>query len=124
MENDCKLTAELFIDSTCFQLSSGSITFENPFRDGGKLSRDAEDIVIAVKTGKLSVGSRHEENDDSFSSKETSIHEPHSVPSSLVKPCDRKNAVIENIPKKEPKEVASQDVVKEKIKNQKCCVLS
>merc|ERR1712223_1955880 len=29
--------------------------FENPFREGGKLSRDAEVIIDALKTGKLSV---------------------------------------------------------------------
>jgi len=37
------------------QLSSESGMFENPFREGGKLSRDAEVIIDALKTGKLSV---------------------------------------------------------------------
>ena len=130
LENDCLFVT---IDSTCFQLSSDSNTFENPFRDGGKLSRDAEDIVIAVKTGKLSVGSRHGESEDNLSNRRedteesnTSSQEPYAVPTSLVKPCNRKNAVIENVPasKKISKEESSHDIVKEKIKTQKCCVLS
>ena len=37
------------------QMSSDSGMFENPFREGGKLSRDAEVIIDALKTGKLSV---------------------------------------------------------------------
>ena len=36
-------------------MSSDSGMFENPFREGGKLSRDAEVIIDALKTGKLSV---------------------------------------------------------------------
>ena len=38
-----------------YQMSSDSGMFENPFREGGKLSRDAEVIIDALKTGKLSV---------------------------------------------------------------------
>jgi len=37
------------------QMSTDSGMFENPFREGGKLSRDAEVIIDALKTGKLSV---------------------------------------------------------------------
>ena len=36
-------------------MSTDSGMFENPFREGGKLSRDAEVIIDALKTGKLSV---------------------------------------------------------------------
>ena len=38
-----------------YQMSSDSGMFENPFREGGKLSRDAEVIIDALKTGKLSI---------------------------------------------------------------------
>ena len=36
------------------QPSADSAVFENPFREGGKLSRDAEGMVEAFKQGKLS----------------------------------------------------------------------
>jgi len=37
------------------QMSTDSATWENPFRDGGDLSKDADYIVSALKQGKLSV---------------------------------------------------------------------
>jgi len=36
------------------QMSTDSATWENPFRDGGELSKDAENIVCSFKHGKLS----------------------------------------------------------------------
>lgn len=37
------------------QMSTDSAAWENPFRAGGELSKDAENIVSALKQGKLSV---------------------------------------------------------------------
>jgi len=87
----------------------------NPFRDGGKLSRDAQDIVDAVKTGKLStisnVNTTEENYQDLCSTNEVERE-------SLVKPIIRKNAVIETVPRgKELKK-------KEKENQQKCCLIS
>lgn len=45
------------------QMSTDSGMFENPFREGGKLSRDAEVIIDALKTGKLSVISNQGQDD-------------------------------------------------------------
>lgn len=36
-------------------MSTDSAAWENPFREGGELSKDAENIVSALKQGKLSV---------------------------------------------------------------------
>lgn len=37
------------------QMSTNSAIFENPFREGGEVSKDAENILVAYRQGKLSV---------------------------------------------------------------------
>ena len=107
-----------------FQLSAdSSILQENPFRDGGKLSQDAEDIVLAVKTGKLSVvsgGPGQEAGSPTHSA-------DYQVSPSLVKPCNRKNAVIENIPNPTTSTTKVQNLEtshKSEKKYKKCCTVS
>merc|ERR1712122_328515 len=74
---------------------------ENPFRDGGKLSRDAQDIVDAVKAGKLATISSKETKDYSEENLSTNgLIEEYNEKESLVKPIIRKNAVIENAPRR------------------------
>lgn len=90
---------------------------ENPFRDGGKLSRDAQDIVDAVKTGKLSVISSRELKSDSDEELIGKNSLDRDDTESLVKPIIRKNAVIHN----SPKEVDPQPG---KVKrDKKCCTI-
>ena len=107
-----------------FQLSAdSSILQENPFRDGGKLSQDAEDIVLAVKTGKLSVvsGGLGQEAGSTTHSAD------YQVSPSLVKPCNRKNAVIENIPNPTTSTTKVQNLEtshKSEKKYKKCCTVS
>ena len=105
--------------------------FENPFRDGGKLSRDAEDIVLAVKTGKLSVVSNNDKDvhdgvENIIANKEDSGNN-YQVSPSLVKPCNRKNAVIDNVQKRNSTnsylQKGSQSSIDQKKKHQKCCVV-
>ena len=111
-------------------MSFESLTFENPFREGGKLSRDAEDIVLAIKSGKFSVTKQDESgtkstNDEHFKSSQTISN--YEVSSDLVKPCNRKNAVIQNNVSKnvfENHERNSDDNKSTKKNNQECCVLS
>lgn len=125
-----------------FTLFQDSLLFENPFRDGGKLSRDAEDIVIAIRTGKLSVASNSQDhlqetanpNDtQEEDEKNTSINIEQHTPtksslgspsSPLVKPCNRKNAVIENSKTSETKVVTEKNLSNSKKQNQKCCTVS
>jgi len=115
-----------------------SLLFENPFKDGGKLSRDAEDIIIAIKTGKLSVASNSQDTLHETAGKEedemnASLYNnpqtptkssPGSPISLLVKPCNRKNAVIEN--NKTPQTNISSEKNNKKPfkKNPKCCNIS
>ena len=125
-----------------FTLFQDSLLFENPFRDGGKLSRDAEDIVIAIRTGKLSVASNSQDHlqetanpNDTLEEdeKNTSINNKQQTPtksslgspsSPLVKPCNRKNAVIENSKTSETKVVTEKNLSNSKKQNQKCCTVS
>ena len=107
--------------------------FENPFRDGGKLSRDAEDIVLAVKTGKLSVVSNNDKDvqdgvENIIANKEDRTSENnYQVSPSLVKPCNRKNAVIDNVQKRNSTnsylQKGSQSSIDQKKKHQKCCIV-
>ena len=105
--------------------------FENPFRDGGKLSRDAEDIVIAVKSGKLSVTSQkgalsfgYDEKDLAKNGELSPEEKNYEVSSSLVKPCNRKNAVIENVPSKSENSSTEHKIPKENTKSKGCCAIS
>ena len=112
-----------------------SQTFENPFRDGGKLSRDAEDILLAVKTGKLSIVSNNDKHDamdeDNIINKESITgDEKYQVSPSLVKPCNRKNAVIDNMQQQRNTASTSSSVQKgscssinKKKKHRKCCTV-
>ena len=95
-----------------FQFSSES-TSGNPFRDGGKLSRDAQDIVDAVKTGKLSTISNVNTTEENCQELGASQVERES----LVKPIIRKNAVIETV----PRSIESKKNVK--AKQGKCCLI-
>ena len=123
-------------------LFQDSLLFENPFRDGGKLSRDAEDIVIAIRTGKLSVASNPEDNLHETTNKNENYEEDQknssldhknetpakisfsSTSSPLVKPCNRKNAVIEQSKTPQTKEVSEKNLLKSKKQSQKCCTIS
>ena len=111
-------------------MSVDSQTFENPFRDGGKLSRDAEDIVLAVKTGKLSVVSNNEKDDDVediiITNREQGDSDNYQVSPSLVKPCNRKNAVIDNVQNRNNStsiNLQKGSSIDQKKKHTKCCVV-
>ena len=110
-----------FINNLTFQFSSES-TSENPFRDGGKLSRDAQDIVDAVKTGKLSVISHKEVKDDRNDGQICTnvLEEEYNENESLVKPIIRKNAVIQSVPKSKNLIHKTENVKENK---QKCCAI-
>lgn len=119
-----------------------SLLFENPFRDGGKLSRDAEDIVIAIRTGKLSVASNSQDylqetaspndtkekdlkNSPIIDKQQTPTKSSPCSPSSpLVKPCNRKNAVIKNCKTPEAKVVPEKNKSKSEKQSLKCCTVS
>lgn len=124
-------------------LFQDSLLFENPFRDGGKLSRDAEDIVIAIRTGKLSVANNSQDHLQETANQRETIEEdqknlsmdnkqatpakssPSSPSSPLVKPCNRKNAVIiENSKTPQAKVISEKNISKSKKQNQKCCTVS
>ena len=89
--------------------------FENPFREGGEISKDADDIVDAFKKGKLSEISNlsvdasidvDKDNDDNRES--------------LVQPLERKNGVLVVDAKKEKKR--EKDMPEEKkLKKYYCC---
>jgi len=111
--------AILFILSRCFdrkifQMTKEQNVFENPFREGGEISRDADDIVDAFKRGKLSEISNSSEAaakdcDDDDDNRE-----------SLVKPIERKNGVLvvdSNKEKKPEKEVPEE----KNLKKYYCC---
>ena len=112
-----------------------SQTFENPFRDGGKLSRDAEDILLAVKTGKLSIVSNNDKHDaldeDNIIINKESItgDDKYQVSPSLVKPCNRKNAVIDNMQQRNTASASSSvqkgscSSINKKKKHRKCCTV-
>jgi len=85
----------------------------NPFRDGGKLSRDAQDIVDAVKTGKLSTISNVNTTEENFQDLGANQVEQES----LVKPIIRKNAVIETVPRSKEMKKSEKD------NHRKCCLI-
>jgi len=66
MEGGKRLVATLGVQGGVIelpvQMSTESGMFDNPFRDGGDLSKDAEVIIDALKTGKLSVMSNTSAN--------------------------------------------------------------
>ena len=66
---------------------SDSTMFENPFRAGGEISKDADDIVDAFKNGKLSLIS-NSDIEDRIDDKDDETREY------LVQPLERKNGVI------------------------------
>merc|ERR1712179_191342 len=92
------------------QMTKEQNVFENPFREGGEISRDADDIVDAFKKGKLSEISNSSEaaakdcDDDDDDNRE-----------SLVQPIERKNGVLlvdTNKEKKPEKEVPEEKKLK------------
>ena len=104
--------------------------FENPFRAGGQLSKDADDIIDAIKTGKLSVISNVEqmESQEEFEvTKDRGNDDEDEKREWLVKPLVRKNGVmtvqqvaVVNI----NQDKAGQEVFEEgKEKKQECCVM-
>ena len=104
--------------------------FENPFRAGGQLSKDADDIIDAIKTGKLSVISNVEqmESQEEFEvTKDRGKVDEDEKRECLVKPLVRKNGVMTvqqvaavNI----NQDKAGQEVFEEgKEKKQECCVM-
>jgi len=122
------------------QMSADSAMFENPFRAGGDLSKDAEMIIDALKTGKLSVisnsstvcgtekdgligGDQLDKSDNSASVKELNggggglIVEPRERKKGEV---DVQRGLVVN-----PKHAAVERIVlpEEKKQKCKCCVL-
>ena len=86
---------------------------ENPFRDGGELSKDAEDIIVALRTGKLSVLS----NTSQEVLEEQEVRTP-SPETSLVPRNERKSGVLEPaVRKQEEKEGEDEEKVKEENNN-------
>ena len=67
---------------------SDSTMFENPFRAGGEISKNADYIVDAFKNGKLSVISNSDVTMGDIEDKYNEMGE------SLVQPIERKNGVI------------------------------
>ena len=110
-------------------MSSNSTLFENPFRAGGQLSKDADDIIDAIKTGKLSVISNSEqvESQEEVEVSKENYESEDEKKECLVKPIERKNGVIAvqqvtvvNI----KQEKAGQEVFEDGMKKKKeCCVL-
>ena len=104
--------------------------FENPFRAGGELSKDADDIVDAFKTGKLSVISngRHMEFEETTSKDIDDNIEDDEKRECLVQPLVRKNGVmaVQKLPVVNIKQEKFDQKVFEdekKRKKEQCCVL-
>merc|ERR1711923_499896 len=70
-------------------MSEDTDSFDNPFQPGGEISNDAEEIVNAFKTGKLSLVSENFDKD-----KDEQLVEEDENKESIVLPLVRKNAVI------------------------------
>ena len=88
--------------------------FENPFRAGGEISKDADDIVDAFKSGKLSLIS-NSDIEDRIDDKDDETRE------TLVQPLERKNGVIAvNTKKGKFGQKVFED---EKEKKTHCCVV-
>jgi len=121
------------------QLSSDSTMFENPFRAGGQLSKDAANIIDALKTGKLDevTGEPHE-NGNQQPKADTTKHDAENLSSEIsnVKTqSEKRNDVNSEVNAKEveverglvinPKHADVEHVVipEEKKKNCACCVL-
>jgi len=126
------------------QMSVESTMFENPFRAGGDLSKDAEIIIDALKTGKLSVisnsstvcgtekdgligGDELDKSDKSVSVKKDSVKKELNGGGLIVEPRERKKGEVDvqrglvvN-----PKHAAVERIVipEEKKQKCKCCVL-
>ena len=98
---------------------SDSTMFENPFRAGGEISKDADHIVDAFKNGKLSVISNSDgtrgDIEDRIDDKDDEIRE------SLVQPLERKNGVIAVNTKKD--KFGQEEFEDEKEKKPNCCVV-
>ena len=93
---------------------SDSTMFENPFRAGGEISKDADDIVDAFKNGKLSLIS-NSDIEDRIDDKDDETRE------TLVQPLERKNGVIAvNTKKGKFGQKVFED---EKEKKTHCCVV-
>jgi len=120
------------------QMSSDSGMFENPFREGGKLSRDAEVIIDALKTGKLSIISNQgsEEADRSKEDSEDQLETNGDLNGGsglLVEPRERKKGEVKANGEVDvhrglvinSKQAAVERVVIPENKKQKCacCVL-
>eukprot|EP00092_Neocalanus_flemingeri_P007769 GFUD01008389.1.p1 GENE.GFUD01008389.1~~GFUD01008389.1.p1 ORF type:complete len:126 (+),score=39.58 GFUD01008389.1:1-378(+) len=109
------------------KMSTNSTMFENPFRAGGELSKDADEIINAIKTGKLSVISNVEQAESQEGLLLTGDEEEDEKKEYLVKPLVRKNGVLEvhHVPAVTIKEdKAGQDMfenVNEKTKQ--CCAV-
>ena len=98
---------------------SDSTMFENPFRAGGEISKDADHIVDAFKNGKLSVISNSDgtrgDIEDRIDDKDDETREY------LVQPLERKNGVIAvNTKKGKFGQKVFED---EKEKKTHCCVV-
>lgn len=87
------------------QISSDSTMFENPFRAGGELSKDAADIIDALKTGKLDevTGEPHE-NGNQKTPAETTKHNDGNIKSdakNLKTESDQRNLLDSGVNAKE-----------------------
>ena len=110
---------------------SSDSAFENPFREGGKLSTEAEVIIDALKTGRLSVMSNtgggvdnggHDEHDKGANG--TKGTNSSGV---LVQPRERKNADVDVqrglVVNAKTSAVERVVIPDEKKKKCSCCVL-
>ena len=107
-------------------MSSESTMFDNPFRAGGELSKDADDIVDAIKTGKLSVLSNSDHLDFEVNSRdikdETEDEDEEKRGEYLVPPLVCKNGVVavQQVPVVNVKQEVFED---KKGKKNDCCVV-
>ena len=97
--------------------------FENPFRDGGEISKDADDIVDAFKNGKLS-----EISNPGGDIKDWDINKDDENRESIVQPLERKNGMIavktDAVMKTEKDKLGQEIIEPEKEKKYYCCVVS
>jgi len=116
------------------QMSNDPGMFENPFRDGGDLSKDADVIIDALKTGKLSVISNVSNGTPDLVLEERDVmdnsdHVEKNGGGMLVEPRERKNGqngevdVQRGLVVNTKQAAVERVVIDEKKQKCKCCVL-
>lgn len=116
------------------QMTNDPGMFENPFRDGGDLSKDADVIIDALKTGKLSVISNVSNGTPDLVLEERDVmdnsdHVEKNGGGMLVEPRERKNGqngevdVQRGLVVNTKQAAVERVVIDEKKQKCKCCVL-